>query len=501
MRYREFGTTGKMLSGLGWGTNRFAPADLKDQAGLDRAAELLVSGVKQGINYIDCGHTYSMGKGEEIVSLALKELQRDGYSCYISTKVMYAEDPTSSAVRRRLELSLRKMDVDRVTFGFAWRVSSYNEFLRMMSPGGLYEGLARAKNEGLIEHICCSSHAAVEDTIRMIESGYFDGCTISCNILNVDNYIKVFAAAKKCGVGIFTMNSLGGGVIPKLRLSEKGEEVSLAKNALAELYAHEEITSCLSSMQNAQELEENLSAFQAKYIPTLCNIRQNRLGAFCTKCRYCAGCPVGIPISDIMYAYNNLAFSDLTEGYGRANISAPGQLFNPRFCDYIAMPESEVNPCIRCGRCEQKCTQGLPIIERIDRFYREAANGHYTKRQRKERFAEKIQKNGYKSICFFPAGNYTKYVIEDYFNFFGNFPAEVYISDSNERLWGQKIAFGDRNIPIISPYELKTVRPELILISNFFFGEEIYRQMLSSKFADEGTEIQKLHEPGDIPWY
>lgn len=109
----------------------------------------------------------------------------------------------------------------------------------------------------------------------------------------------MFTAAKNCGVGIFTMNSLGGGVIPKLSLPERRKEESFAKKALAELYTHEEITTYLSSMQTVQELEENLSAFQAEYIPTLYNIRQNRLGSFCTKCRYCAGCPVGLPISDI----------------------------------------------------------------------------------------------------------------------------------------------------------------------------------------------------------
>ena len=501
-----------MLSGLGWGTNRFAPADLKDQAGLERAAELLIDGVKQGINYIDCGYTYSMGKAEEIVSIALKELQRGGYPCYTSTKVMYKQDPTASMARQRLERSLRKMGVERVTFGFAWEICSYDEFAQMTQHGKLYESLAQAKNEGLIEHICFSSHATVKDTIRIIESGYFEGCTISCNILNVDFYEELFETAKKCGVGIFTMNSLGGGVIPKLNLggggiqelnSAAGEsQKSLAKMALEELYAHEKITTCLSSMKDMKELHENLSAFQTESAPLItCGIERSSLEPFCTKCRYCAGCPVGLPISDIMYAYNNLIFSDLTEGYGKYNTSAPEQLFNPRFFNYTAIPESEENPCLHCGRCEQKCTQGLPVMERIDWFYQKASEGCYTKRQRRERLMKKIKKNGYKSVCFFPAGNYTQYVIEDCFRFFGDFLDEIYIVDNNERLWGQKIVVANRNIPILAPRELSTLRPELILISNFFFGEEIYQQLLSSEPITEETTILKLHEPGDIPWY
>ena len=140
-------------------------------------------------------------------------------------------------------------------------------------------------------------------------------------------------------------------------------------------------------------------------------------------------------------------------------------------------------------------------MERIDWFYQKASEGCYTKRQRRERLMKKIKKNGYKSVCFFPAGNYTQYVIEDCFRFFGDFLDEIYIVDNNERLWGQKIVVANRNIPILAPRELSTLRPELILISNFFFGEEIYQQLLSSEPITEETTILKLHEPGDIPWY
>jgi len=504
MLYRRFGKTGKTLSGLGWGTNRFAPADLQSQEGLERIAELIAEGVRQGINYIDCGHTYAMGKAEKIVSMALEKIARDGNRCYTSVKVMYQEDPTAEQARRRIENSMNAMRIRRAAFGFAWRVSSYEEFLKIIQPGGLYEGLAKARAEGLIEHICFSSHASAEDTIKIIESEYFEGCMLSCNILNVHTYGRVFDAIRKHDIGAFSMNSLGGGVIPRIRELAAGfpdgvQPERVAGMALKELYSHEELTSCLSAMQNTEELRENLTAFREKAVP--CFTRPGTFPQFCTKCRYCKDCPKNLPVSDIMYAYNNLVFSDLTTGYGKYDPKSVEQLFNPRFCDYNAIPESEVNPCIRCGRCEKRCTQGLPIMESIQRFYDAAARGNYTRQQRKQRLIEKIQRNGYKSVCFYPAGNYTRYVVEEYWKLFGTFPDELYVCDSSERLWGQELVTDCGRVQIVSPEELRRRKPELVLVTNFFYGEEIYRQLSEDSLFPKKTRLEKLHEAGDIPWY
>lgn len=506
MQYRAFGKTGKKLSGLGWGTNRFDPADLQSADGIERAAELIVRGVEQGINYIDCGHTYAMGRAEEILALSLKEICQRKYSCYTSTKVMYMEDPSSDAARRRIETGLRNMNIDRADFAFAWRVSSYDEFIQIIRPGGLYDGLMRAKEDGLVEHICFSSHASAEDTVKIMESGKFDGCMISCNILNMHAYRMVFEAAKQHGMGLFTMNSLGGGVIPRLRelsarFPERDGARSLAGMSLRALYGNEEITTCLSSMKNAAELQENLSAFQENQNPAPRYADIAVSAPYCTKCRYCAGCPVGLPVCDIMYGYNNLIFPDLTAGYGKYNADAPEQLFNPRFLDYNATPKSEVNPCIKCGRCEKRCTQKLPIIQRIEEFYQAAAAGSYTRAQRKKRLAEKIRQHNGQSICLFPAGKYTQYVLEEYLQFFGSFPEKLYVSDNNEELWGRHIVTDAGSIPIISPRELKQLSPDLLLVTNYFYGEQICEQLLESDLLPAGTRLEKLHQAADIPWY
>jgi len=502
MLYRKFGKTDKMLSALGFGTNRFAVSDLQDEEGFCRAAELIYEGCVNGINYIDCAHTYSMGKGEEIVKRALNKIRAGGLECYTSLKTMYMEDKTESQVRARLEDSLRRLDIEKATFGFAWRVDSFKEFEKMIEPGGLYAGLKRAQNEGIIEHIVFSSHASPNETVEIIKSGYFEGCMISCNILNMQSYERVFEAAKEYQVGIFTMNSLGGGTIVRMKeLMTQGEE-SIAAQALKALYSKREVTTCLSTMQTAKELYENLSAFKKEEADEIkCDFWENA-GSYCTKCRYCAGCPVDLPISEMMYAYNNLTFTDLLKGYGGKEEDGKRLLFNPRFCDYKAIPKQSENPCIKCGRCETKCTQKLPIIERIDEFYKIAIEGSYTHEQRKMRLEKKLKRSGHKKACLFPAGKYTKYVLEAYVEYFGVPKREICISDNNSDLWGETVKVSEEYaVPIVSPDSIKSEEFDVILITNYNYGDEIYNDFMSNSERFSGIKIDKLHEKGDIPWF
>ena len=176
-------------------------------------------------------------------------------------------------------------------------------------------------------------------------------------------------------------------------------------------------------------------------------------------------------------------------------------MFNPRFCDYNSIPETKDNPCIRFGQCEKKCTQKLPVIQSIKNFYETAAKGSYTREQRKMRLLEKIKKHDNRRICFFPAGSYTKHVIDEYLGHFGDFLAEIFIGDNKEQLWGQNIVVKGRSFCIISPKKMKELEPDLVLITNFFYGEEIYQQFMREKTFPEEVRLDKLHEDGDVPWY
>lgn len=520
MEYRAFGKTGKKLSAIGIGTNRFSPNDLKDEQGLARAADLIYRAVTCGVNYIDCGHTYAMGRAEEIVCQAYQKIRQANLACYTSVKAMYAEDKTEGAVRRRIEGSLEAMGLSRADFGFCWKVNSYAEFTHILERGGVYEGLCRAKDEGLLGHICISSHASPKDTVKILETGLFEGCMVSCNILNMGIYQEVFRFASEHGIGIFTMNSLGGGVIPKREefrnLLGEDSGLPIAQEALSTLYAQSAVTCMLTTMQNKAELEENLAPFTggqnkgAGWQGMVHAARQGNVPSYCTKCRYCAGCPAGIPVADMMYAYSNRLFTDMMSGYGDEKSRGAGQhaaygkeaaarLFCARFYDYDAIPKTDKNPCIQCKRCEEICTQKLPVTARLEEMYQQAARFHFSHEQRRKRLEELLNGKGYQSVGFFPAGDYTRHVLQAYQEYFGEFPFRVYVFDNNPQAWGQELL---ASITVSAPQRIEDIRPDCLLVSNYRYGEEICQALLENPTVQEKSiPVVKLHGEDDVAWF
>ncbi len=485
---------------------------------MNKTADVLCYGLRAGINYIDCGHNYSLGKAEDIVRIAFEKLKGENLSIYTSVKTMFAEDPSEYAARKRIDSSIKRMGIDHATFGFLWHPHSYNEFLAAAKKGHTLDGLIKARDEGIIEHICVSSHANVKDTRKILESGIFSGCTISVNILNLKEYEDLISFAHENGIGILTMNSLGGGTIPKLNnliKVENSSQWSLVQTALLKLYQNEGISCMLSTMANVDQVKENTAPFQCSdYDRNAISINfdkwfDNSNSRLCTKCRYCDGCPVNIPIADMMYGYTNRIFTEMMYGYGDStswdsaniddNLMKTKQIFNGRFYDLNAIPKTADNPCIKCGRCEKRCTQKLPIISSIEEVYSRARATNFSHEQRKNRLDEILNKGTFKRVGFFPAGKYTAYIIEAYQNYFGKIPFEVFVFDNNPNVWGNEIWNG---IKIYSPNDISNIKPELILVTNFRFGETIFNQLQeNSIIRDLKIPVKNLHKKGDIAWF
>ena len=76
------------------------------------------------------------------------------------------------------------------------------------------------------------------------------------------------------------------------------------------------------------------------------------MDTLCTGCRYCEGCPKGIQIPKYMLAYNDSILGKPKDTLGTLRV-------------HWNIPAEKVNDCIECGACEKKCTQHLPIINRL----------------------------------------------------------------------------------------------------------------------------------------
>jgi predicted aldo/keto reductase-like oxidoreductase len=500
MIYRKFGKTNIMLSALGIGTNFYKSDKPED---IDELVQLVREGIKRGINYIDVGYRYYKGKSEEIVKQALKN---SGKNVHVTAKVTWSEDKTADAAYKRICGAIKNMGLYKATFFVAWNILNLEEFEKIIAPGGVYEGALRAKKEGLVDYLCMSIHAGPDDIIKMLDYKLFDGITIACSVLNQRRMQKALLYAEKLGVGIITMNSLGGGLIPKnpgfFSFIKQSASESVPQAALRYLYAHPNITTMLSGMTTIAELEENLEAVNYDMTSEDAENRINRvntgfngLKGFCSGCRYCDGCPNGINVFYMMQAYN-MIFLTAEESLYRHN--GKRLLENINICkklyiDYMFIPETTENPCLKCGECEKKCTQSIPIMDRLDELYKRFEEAGFSLQYRTKRIKELIPK-GYGKVAFYPGAKYTTDVLQELRKALPDLKSDIYLFDGNEKIWGQS----NCGIEIRNPAALSKIRPDMVIISNYMYEDEIFKSL---KYLEEqGIMVKKLHKINDVPW-
>ncbi len=494
----------KEHSPLGLGTGRFPISGPNDTKGIEQSIELVRNAIERGITYIDVGYTYSAGMAPTVLKEAFQQTKKP-FS--VTAKVMYGQCQTADDARKQVELYLKAMGLEKARYFVCWTIWNYRIFENIMKKGGIYEGALRLKEEGLIDHICCSLHAPPNDIIKIIESRVFEGMTLSYSLLNAAEMLPVLDAAYKYDTGVAIMNPLGGGVIAQNKdyfsfaCGEK-DNGNTIHAALRFAKAHPAVDFVLCGVNSTEELEDSLSALE-KPDPENPMERSNRimesvteLKGFCTGCKYCDGCPQGIPTSVIMKARNALLFSPAAS-YNRTepeDLLYNIQLFRLLLHDEGWLPETAENPCIKCGKCEKQCTQSLKIMDAVADTYRRAQQTHFTKEARRNRLMELLYEKGYQKVGLYPNGGFSNLIIRLYQEFFGEPEFEWLQFNSDPKMWGQ---MADGRM-VHGPSEIPDLRPDLILVCNYRFDQDIFDSL--HQYKKYGVKIAKLHRPEETPW-
>jgi len=354
MLYKEYGKTGKKVSVIGFGGMRFVKDG--DRYDYDKCAETVVKANQLGINYFDTAPDYNDGQSEVIFGMAFKNMPNQ---FYVSTK---SSERDGKKVRQDLETSLKRLGVPKINFFHIWCVLTLDDYRSRMVKGGAYEAALKAKEEGLIEHIVFSTHCNGDEIETIVKEGAFEGMTLGYNILNFPYRQKGLKAAYRHGLGVATMNPLGGGLIPQkadfFDFIRGDEDQSVVEAALRFNGSHKEISTVLVGMGTIEEVTENakvgnkIKDFSEDKLKEI----QDRLFAsmdkLCTGCAYCKGCPKEIEIPKFMIAYNQRILGQPRDALKWMK-------------NHWGMTVDQAKACIECGSCEAKCTQHLPIIDRL----------------------------------------------------------------------------------------------------------------------------------------
>jgi hypothetical protein len=359
MIYTKYGSTGIDVSAIGFGGMRFDnPTDI------DKNAALLKAAYDAGINYFDTAPGYCNDNSEDIFGAGLKEMlkTRNEKPFYVSTKSMKSEP---ALLRQDIEKSLKRLGLDYIDFYHFWCIITLDEY-ELRKKNGVLKEFEKLKDEGLIKHICISTHLPGTEIEKVLADYPFEGMLLGYSAMNFAYRDKGLDAAAKFNRGVVVMNPLGGGLIPRhpelFDFVKTQNDETAVQAALRFLINDERINIALVGFSSEQHLKEAISAVDGfKPIPpeTIAKIREGVKESFdniCTGCQYCDKCPEGIPVPKMMDAYNRLMLSD-------KSIDAVNQL---RWHWGINLEDNYLDKCTKCGICEGACTQRLPIRERLE---------------------------------------------------------------------------------------------------------------------------------------
>lgn len=363
MQYKKYGKTGKKISVIGFGGMRFNKEDYED-GNYEQTTKIIHRANELGINYFDTAPFYCDDKSEEIFGHAFKNMPHD---YYVSTKSSISKEKTADDVRWRIENSLIRLGVKKIDFFNMWCIMDLDQYRKVIAPGGPYEGALKAKEEGLIDHLVFSTHCTGHEIAEIVKEGRFEGVTLGYNATNFAFRQEGIKAAYEQGLGVITMNPLGGGIIPQnpdfYQFIRQSKEDTVAQSALKFNISHKEITCALTGMGTIDEVEENVKAgenfslYTQEKLDEMTAQLSDELNSLCTGCGYCVGCPKEIEIPKMMDSYNLLMMTKKEE-----------RLLN--HLKYHWNVNKEIaSECIACGLCETKCTQHIPIIERLNHIH------------------------------------------------------------------------------------------------------------------------------------
>jgi len=359
MIYNPLGNTRKEVSAISFGAMRFNPSDYKKDPQI--CADILLRAHELGVNYFDTAPGYCEDYSEDIVGLAMRQIR--GKRPYVGTKCALWMATTEKEAYECVKKSRDRLGVDTIDFYYMWCVKDRDDYRRIVAPGGIYDGLLRAKQDGLIEHILCSAHMEGSDYDEIIQDGKAEALLLGYNALNFTYRQEALKACHDAGLGVIVMNPLGGGIIPRaadqFAFLRSSPDESIVHAALRFVLAHEAVSVALPGPSSIAELEEcvaaldHISPLTPERYDYIAKHLQSDASTLCTSCGYCDECPEGVPIVKLMDNYNRYMLGETLE---RSIFLLNG---------HWNLTPADAAKCTQCGVCEPLCTQKLPIMKRL----------------------------------------------------------------------------------------------------------------------------------------
>ena len=354
---------------LGFGLMRLPLTDPNVESSVDveQLKKMVDIFMERGFTYFDTAYMYCGGQSE----IATKEALVDRYpreSFTLTDKLPPFALKEPEDVPRVFEEQLRKTGAGY--FDYYW--------LHAMGPGSkpvfdrldCWNFIREKKEQGLVKHIGFSYHGDADLLDRILtEHPEIEYVQIQLNYLDWESLSvqsrACYEVITKHGKPVIVMEPVKGGTLSKVPAELEAEfkkrepEMSVSSWAVRFAATHENVMVVLSGMSNVEQVLDNtgymqdfkpLSDEELSFITKAADIVNKHISIPCTACSYCTeGCPMNIAIPKYFELYNAARQKDGDIAAEQADYAA------------LAGDFGKAGDCVRCGQCEGRCPQHLPI--------------------------------------------------------------------------------------------------------------------------------------------
>jgi predicted aldo/keto reductase-like oxidoreductase len=322
----RLGKTDLIVTKLGWGGIPIQRVDERE------AVSVIRDVIEMGVDLLDTARAYT--NSEHRIGLALQKIDRP---VILSTKSLIR----STKIYNEVHESLKQIKVKKINIYHLHGVSNFEDYEKIMAPGGAYEGLIRARGEGLIDHIGITSHN-LNVLERAVKEGHFVVIMACYSFLEPEAAQKVFHLAKERDIGVLAMKPFSGGVIEE------------AGPALRFVLSTANIVPIPGS-ETLEKARENWKIFMEGYSLTekdreqIETIKKEFDRQFCRRCDYCQPCTEKI---NIQFA---VGLKSLIKRFGP----------DAQEIGWVKDLIEKARNCSECGECLPRCPYHLPIPDMI----------------------------------------------------------------------------------------------------------------------------------------
>ncbi len=370
MIYTNF--NGKLISKLGAGTLRLPTRN--GSIDIEETSKIIDYLMESGVTYYDLGHSYFAGKAEEAIRRALvMRYPRERY--YLSNK-LHVKDVADSA-KILFENQLKACGVSYFDFYLVHGITE--ELWENIEEKMIFSLLREKKEEAKIGAVGASFHTGfgLFEYILNKYDGIIEFVQLPLNYLDMSrtDVKKQYELARERNIPIIAMSPLKGGLLScgenekiELLFSKLREKYSASYYDLGLLYAAslDGLMCVLSGISDSSQAEHNAALLEKEIKLAQGEMEQLEIAAQslslgddiripCLGCNYCDKCPSQIKIARIFELYNELSAREYDE-----SLSELKRL--------VAREKLAPYQCLRCGRCEDVCPEGLNIISFIERL-------------------------------------------------------------------------------------------------------------------------------------